>query len=453
MATRVLAVSVALCAAASHAFVVPKARVAPTTLNGKDSDVEELVSASMYGSAADVASKALALADRTAAAEKGVEKLEATNVALETRAEAAEQKLEATTVALERSARSARAAEREAEVEAIEAATAESMQARKRVAELEDALAALDRKLATATRDASAASERADAAQAEADASLKRDRAAERRRFREAAVEAQSTIDRIAEFSGMVWASGAFGIGAATEEAAANAGEAAEPAGRRPGRAHPEQADRASDARRAAAAEKAAADELAVEAARAATNAADAARERDAKLAAEAAFAREQADRASDAAAAATEAKLAETKLATEVGRTKLARADASEKGAKVVELEGQLASPAVLFRRLRVVLVARARAAAGRAKNGTISAARATGSAVGEGARATGSAVGRGAAKRRVALRENWDTAAARATRSAVSTDAAVKTLDAARADAARDDLPKNGAKGGAPQ
>ena len=35
-------------------------------------------------------------------------------------------------------------------------------------------------------------------------------------------MEAQSTIDRIAEFSGMVWASGAFGIGAATEEAAAN---------------------------------------------------------------------------------------------------------------------------------------------------------------------------------------------------------------------------------------
>ena len=40
-------------------------------------------------------------------------------------------------------------------------------------------------------------------------------------------MEAQSTIDRIAEFSGMVWASGAFGIGAATEEAAASAGEAA----------------------------------------------------------------------------------------------------------------------------------------------------------------------------------------------------------------------------------
>ena len=222
MATRVLAVSVALCAAASHAFVVPKTRVAPTTLNGKDSDVEELVSASMYGSAADVASKALALADRTAAAEKGVEvllgemealrataaraeaaeqkleattvaletraaaaaqKLEATNVALETRAEAAEQKLEATTVALEalREERESFLAEREAEVEAIEAATAESMQARKRVAELEDALAALDRKLATATRDAASASERADAAQAEADAlALKRDRAVER---------------------------------------------------------------------------------------------------------------------------------------------------------------------------------------------------------------------------------------------------------------------------------
>ena len=186
MATRVLAVSVALCAAASHAFVVPKTRVAPTTLNGKDSDVEELVSASMYGSAADVASKALALADRTAAAEKGVEVLLGEMEALRAtaaRAEAAEQKLEATTVALEalREERESFLAEREAEVEAIEAATAESMQARKRVAELEDALAALDRKLATATRDASAASERADAAQAEADAlALKRDRAVER---------------------------------------------------------------------------------------------------------------------------------------------------------------------------------------------------------------------------------------------------------------------------------
>ena len=176
---------------------------------------------------------------------------------------------------------------------------------------------------------------------------------------------------------------------------------------------------------------------------------------------------------------ASCQSKLAETKLATEVGRTKLARADASEKGAKVVELEGELASPAVLFRRLRVVLVARARAAAGRAKSGTISAARATGSAVGDGARATRSAVGdgaratgsavgngaratrsavgRGAAKTRAAASraKTGILAAARATRSAVSTDAAVKTLDAARADAARDDLPKtaNGAKGGAPQ
>ena len=68
MATRVLAVSVALCAAASHAFVVPKTRVAPTLLNGKDSDVEELVSASMYGSAADIAS-ALAAASSSGPAE------------------------------------------------------------------------------------------------------------------------------------------------------------------------------------------------------------------------------------------------------------------------------------------------------------------------------------------------------------------------------------------------
>ena len=194
-------------------------------------------------------------------------------------------------------------------------------------------------------------------------------------------MEAQSTIDRIAEFSGMVWASGAFGIGAATEEAAASAGEAAaERAAKDAAQVAltREQADRASDARRAAAAEKAAADELAVEAARAATNAADAARERDAKLAAEAeaALAREQADRASDAATA-TQAELAEAKREVEVGRTKK---DASGTGAKIVELEGERAGArnrvlpplrdeldlardvVALFRRLRVVFFARVR-------------------------------------------------------------------------------------------
>ena len=195
-------------------------------------------------------------------------------------------------------------------------------------------------------------------------------------------MEAQSTIDRIAEFSGMVWASGAFGIGAATEAAAASAGEAAaERAAKDAAQVAltREQADRASDARRAAAAEKAAADELAVEAARAATNAADAARERDAKLAAEAeaALAREQADRASDAATA-TQAKLAEAKREVAVGRTKK---DASGTGAKIVELEGERAGArnrvlppplrdeldlardvVALFRRLRVVFFARVR-------------------------------------------------------------------------------------------
>ena len=139
-------------------------------------------------------------------------------------------------------------------------------------------------------------------------------------------MEAQSTIDRIAEFSGMVWASGAFGIGAATEEAAANAGEA--------------EAERA------------------------------------AKDAAQVALTREQADRASDAATA-TQAKLAEAKREVEVGRTKK---DASGTGAKIVELEGERAGArnrvlpplrdeldlardvVALFRRLRVVFFARVR-------------------------------------------------------------------------------------------
>ena len=137
-------------------------------------------------------------------------------------------------------------------------------------------------------------------------------------------MEAQSTIDRIAEFSGMVWASGAFGIGAATEEAAANAGEAAA--------------------------------------------------ERAAKDAAQVALTREQADRASDAA---TQAKLAEAKREVAVGRTKK---DASGTGAKIVELEGERAGArnrvlpplrdeldlardvVALFRRLRVVFFARVR-------------------------------------------------------------------------------------------
>ena len=137
-------------------------------------------------------------------------------------------------------------------------------------------------------------------------------------------MEAQSTIDRIAEFSGMVWASGAFGIGAATEEAAASAGEAAA--------------------------------------------------ERAAKDAAQVALTREQADRASDAA---TQAKLAEAKREVAVGRTKK---DASGTGAKIVELEGERAGArnrvlpplrdeldlardvVALFRRLRVVFFARVR-------------------------------------------------------------------------------------------
>ena len=137
-------------------------------------------------------------------------------------------------------------------------------------------------------------------------------------------MEAQSTIDRIAEFSGMVWASGAFGIGAATEEAAANAGEA--------------EAERA------------------------------------AKDAAQVALTREQADRASDAA---TQAELAEAKREVGVGRTKK---DASGTGAKIVELEGERAGArnrvlpplrdeldlardvVALFRRLRVVFFARVR-------------------------------------------------------------------------------------------
>ena len=309
---------VALYARREHAIVAPEARDRPLARKGKDRDVADVLFASMYGSADDVASEALALAERmaaaeaerdeildeteqlresvaraeaaalalaasTAAAEKGVELLLGEMEALRAtaaRADAAEQKLEVTTFELGtlREARATVVAEREDEfVETIEAATAESIAAKRRVAELEDALAALDLMLANAARDAAAASERADA-----------------------------------------------------------------------------------------------------EAARAATNAADAARERDAKLAAEAeaALAREQADRASDAATA-TQAKLAEAKREVAVGRTKK---DASGTGAKIVELEGERAGArnrvlpplrdeldlardvVALFRRLRVVFFARVR-------------------------------------------------------------------------------------------
>ena len=304
---------VALYARREHAIV----RDRPLARKGRDRDVADVLFASMYGSADDVASEALALAERmaaaeaerdemldeteqlrasvaraeaaalalaasTAAAEKGVESLLGEMEALRAtaaRADAAERKLEATTVELGtlREARATVVSEREDEfVETIEAATAESIAAKRRVAELEDALAALDLMLASAARDAAAATERADA-----------------------------------------------------------------------------------------------------EAARAATNAADAARERDAKLAAEAeaALAREQADRASDAA---TQAKLAEAKREVAVGRTKK---DASGTGAKIVELEGERAGArnrvlppplrdeldlardvVALFRRLRVVFFARVR-------------------------------------------------------------------------------------------
>ena len=306
---------VALYARREHVIVAPDR---PLARKGKDRDVADVLFASMYGSADDVASEALALAERkaaaeaerdemldeteqlrasvaraeaaalalaasTAAAEKGVESLLGEMEALRAtaaRADAAERKLEATTVELGtlREARATVVAEREDEfVETIEAATAESIAAKRRVAELEDALAALDLMLASAARDAAAATERADA-----------------------------------------------------------------------------------------------------EAARAATNAADAARERDAKLAAEAeaALAREQADRASDAATA-TQAKLAEAKREVAVGRTKK---DASGTGAKIVELEGERAGArnrvlpplrdeldlardvVALFRRLRVVFFARVR-------------------------------------------------------------------------------------------
>ena len=309
---------VALYARREHAIVAPEARDRPLARKGRDRDVADVLFASMYGSADDVASEALALAERmaaaeaerdeildeteqlresvaraeaaalalaasTAAAEKGVELLLGEMEALRAtaaRADAAERKLEATTVELGtlREARASVVAEREDEfVETIEAATAESIAAKRRVAELEDALAALDLMLANAARDAAAASERADA-----------------------------------------------------------------------------------------------------EAARAATNAADAARERDAKLAAEAeaALAREQADRASDAATA-TQAELAEAKREIGVGRTKK---DASGTGAKIVELEGERAGArnrvlpplrdeldlardvVALFRRLRVVFFARVR-------------------------------------------------------------------------------------------
>ena len=304
---------VALYARREHVIVAPDR---PLARKGKDRDVADVLFASMYGSADDVASEALALAERmaaaeaerdemldeteqlrasvaraeaaalalaasTAAAEKGVELLLGEMEALRAtaaRADAAERKLEATTVELGtlREARATVVSEREDEfVETIEAATAESIAAKRRVAELEDAPAALDLMLANAARDAAAASERADA-----------------------------------------------------------------------------------------------------EAARAATNAADAARERDAKLAAEAeaALAREQADRASDAA---TQAKLAEAKREVAVGRTKK---DASGTGANIVELEGERAGArnrvlpplrdeldlardvVALFRRLRVVFFARVR-------------------------------------------------------------------------------------------
>ena len=309
---------VALYARREHAIVAPEARDRPLARKGKDRDVADVLFASMYGSADDVASEALALAERmaaaeaerdeildeteqlresvaraeaaalalaasTAAAEKGVELLLGEMEALRAtaaRADAAERKLEATTVELGtlREARASVLSEREDEfVETIEAATAESIAAKRRVVELENALAALDLMLANAARDAAAASERADA-----------------------------------------------------------------------------------------------------EAARAATNAADAARERDAKLAAEAeaALAREQADRASDAATA-TQAELAEAKREVAVGRTKQ---DASGTGAKIVELEGERAGArsrvlpplrdeldlardvVALFRRLRVVFFARVR-------------------------------------------------------------------------------------------
>ena len=185
---------VALYARREHAIV----RDRPLARKGRDRDVADVLFASMYGSADDVASEALALAERkaaaeaerdemldeteqlrasvaraeaaalalaasTAAAEKGVELLLGEMEALRAtaaRADAAERKLEATAVELGtlREARATVVAEREDEfVETIEAATAESIAAKRRVAELEDALAALDLMLASAARDAAAA--------------------------------------------------------------------------------------------------------------------------------------------------------------------------------------------------------------------------------------------------------------------------------------------------------